>query len=440
MEAIDQRPSKPLRPPDEAVLDVTEFDDHGTSRALFKDRWIEVERAIPGEQVRALVYGKRRRWTRIEEVLRASPDRVNAPCDYFHQGCGGCQWQMVAYDSQCERKWLRASQAFADTGLNPRLSRPARLPDPWRYRITAGISLGRSAGFRRRGTQSILRAMDCLIAHPLIGDLLGQLNQWIEASEIEDYHGEVGVDVRVIDGYAAPRLHTCILPSPGSKHASIPAVMGLALKLAELESVAGVVYRHRQFPPELLFGDAFGWATIRGQSFALSAATFFQTNLSLLESLLHVFFDAARPCSTDTVLDVYGGVGIFGLLLSPHVARVAEIEIDPVAVEAARMSGRRQGLTNLDFIVGTAESLMGGLEHADIVVVDPPRVGLAPKVVDAVARLEPRTILYTSCLARSMARDAAAFAERGYTLGPVSTFDFYPQTYHLELFGALERV
>ena len=203
--------------------------------------------------------------------------------------------------------------------------------------------------------------------------------------------------------------------------------------------MVGVVYRHRQALPELLYGDPFAWRNILGKPFALSAATFFQTNIILLPRLLQSVVDDFALKDSGVVVDLYGGVGLFGLALAPVASKIIEIEIDEVGSQAARLTCERQGLSNVELLTGTAETLMPGISNAEVVIVDPPRSGLTPKVVDAIIRLQPRVILYVSCFAGSMAHDARLLAGAGYRIGPVSTFDFYPQTYHLELFAALER-
>jgi len=439
MEAV-ARPAKARRPPEEALLDLHEFDAHGTSRAEFKDRWIEVEHGIPGEQVRALVFGKRRRSARIEEIVKPAPDRVEAPCPHFHQGCGGCQWQMLSAESQLERKLARARSALTEAGLAVSWRNPnVEMGSQWRYRATAGISLGHAAGFRRRGSQSIVALADCPICVPEIGRLAAELNRLISDGAIRNFFGEVGIEVRSVESDGGDGLHCCIVPSPASRHASIEAVMPLAKALAKLNFVTGIVYRHRQDAAELLFGEPYGWRSIEGRPFALSAATFFQTNLQLLPVLLRDLRREAGLTGRETVIDVYGGVGLLGLWLADEARRVIEIEIDPVGTDGAKQSRARQQIANVDFLTGTAEGLMAKIETAEIVIVDPPRSGLTPKVIEAIGRLKPNKILYVSCFAPSMARDAAALGEFGYRLGDVKAYDFYPQTYHLELFAALTR-
>ncbi len=185
---------KPPREPKDAILDVQEFDDHGTARAVFENKTVEVEHGIPGERVHALVHGRRRRWAKIVDIEEASSSRVDAPCPHFHEGCGGCQWQMLDYRSQLERKRQRVDAEFRSAGVGFELSEMFPMEDPWRYRVTAGLSLGYQAGFRRHGSQTIVRLDDCPISHPLIGHLAAHLNQAIEDGRLPNFRGDMVVE------------------------------------------------------------------------------------------------------------------------------------------------------------------------------------------------------------------------------------------------------
>ncbi|SRR5579884_590846 len=436
--AVVDRTAKRQRPPVAARLRLGEFDRHGTTRALLNERSIEVEHGIPGELVDADVFGKRRRWGRITEIVEPSPDRVAAPCPYFHRGCGGCQWQMLDYRSQVDRKRARAEAELDALGLETRIDRVVAMADPWRYRHTAAISLGRSAGFRRRGTQSIIALDDCLISHPLIGQVMQRLNEALESERLPNYLGQVTIETRVVERNGRNALHVAIVPSPGSRHASMEAVMPIALLLARLDCVAGILYRHRQDPPQLLAGDPFGAVTIEGRLFAVSAATFFQTNMELLPHLIRDLGAGAALSGTETVVDVYGGSGILGLSLASGALRIVEIEMDGVGVEAGKRSAEMQAVANVSFIQETAEEALAQLSQADVVIVDPPRAGLSPKVVEAIGNLRPERILYVSCFAGTLARDVLDFQRFGYRSTAIRAYDFYPQTYHLELLTTLE--
>lgn len=425
------------KPPREAVLQVGPFDDHGTSRAELDGRLLEVEHGIPGEIVEGHVYGKRRRWARVVNILQSAPDRVSAPCPHFHQGCGGCPWQMLDYRSQVERKIRQVETEIDRGGLSIPVTQMHTMTEPWRYRTTAGISLGKHAGFRRHGTQSIVGLDDCPISHPLIGKLASHLNQAIQAGETPNFLGKMAVEVRVAGDPDEPLLHICIVPSPGSPHASVDAVMPLARSLARLSHLSGILYRYRQDQPQLIYGDPFATTLVMGKPFALSSATFFQTNTTLLPEIVDSLLQASNAGSESKVIDMYGGVGIFGLLLAPTVKEVVEIEVDPVAIEACKLSCSLQGLSNVRFLRATAETVMEGIGAADTVIVDPPRSGLTPRVIEVLGRIRPSRILYISCLARSLVRDIVSLSEYGYQSQGIEAFDFYPQTYHVELFTTL---
>lgn len=433
--------SKPdHRPPQEAILEVQGFDAHGTARARFKNKWIEVEHGIPGETVEALVYGKRRMWAKIVNVIDAAPDRVTAPCPYFHEGCGGCQWQMIAYDSQLQRKREQIDEEMAAAGLDLRVAEMHAMDDPWRYRYTAGLSLGRQAGFRRHGSQSIVGLQDCPISHPLIGAFAAHINEVLAAEGLPNYRGQMSLELRVADSDDSGQgLHVAIKPAPGFTHDVEADIMPLANVVAAFPPVMGVCYRWREQPPQQLIGHPFVTIRVADRPFVASAATFFQTNLVLLPRLMERLREAARPAPSDVVVDVYGGVGLFGLYLAPHVGRVVEIELDPVGIEAGRQAVTAQGLTNVDFVAGTAEAVLARMGRVDTMIVDPPRTGLTPKVIAAIEETKPRTILYVSCLANSLARDIAELRPSGYEPDRLDAFDFYPQTYHVELFTALRR-
>jgi 23S rRNA (uracil1939-C5)-methyltransferase len=431
------RPPKNYRPPVRSELVAGAFDAHGIARGSINGKPVELERAIPGELVDVEIFGKRRRWARIVSVLSPAADRVDAPCPAFERGCGGCQWQMIEYRSQLDRKVEGARTALAGSGLDLPITAVHEAADPWRYRGTAALSLGYRAGFRRHGSQSIVELEDCPIANVMIGRLAAHLNRGITQEKIPNFRGQMSVEIRA--GYMGEQevVHTCILPAPGSPHAGTDAVDQLAAWLGESPDVAGVVYRHRQEPPRLLRGEEFIEVQLLGTRLCVTAATFFQTNISMVERLLASLLREARTGPNVVAVDVYGGVGTFGLALAGACREVIEIELDPTSIEAASRAAQQAHLSNVRFIGEAAETALGGLEAADIVIVDPPRSGLTPKTIAALRDLRPAQILYVSCLAQSLARDVAELMLSGYRSGGVELFDFYPQTYHAELFTAL---
>ena len=188
----------------------------------------------------------------------------------------------------------------------------------------------------------------------------------------------------------------------------------------------------------VLSGDPFGRTTVAGRAVYLHAGSFFQTNVELLPQLIGRLQTEAEP-EGKRIADVYGGVGVFGLFLAEGASNVLVVESDPLAEEACRRTAAEWGLDNVHFRAEEAEVALRDESGFDVVVVDPPRTGLSEAVIEALIELQPETILYISCLAQSLARDLRVLTAEGYSIDHLEVFDFYPQTYHVEILTVLRR-
>lgn len=418
---------------DTLTVTLSEFDDHGTTRARVGNRWIEVEHGIPGETVKIELIGHKRRMGRIVDLVKPAGDRVFPPCEYYREWrCGGCQWQHLTYRSQARRKRRAVEAEMAAAGLDLRVSGTFSPFEPWRYRSTAGIALGKHAGFRRHASLAIVPIEDCPISHPLIGAFMATLNAHLQRGTLPDFRGRVRLDVRLSDG---PVLQVLVRPADDHPPASAD-LDTLTSLLSEMPEVASVSVPTQEGDIQVLHGDPFGRTTIAGRPVYLHAGSFFQTNLGLLPELIGRLQSEAAPAGK-RIADVYGGVGIFGLFLADVAKEVLVIESDPLAEEACRRTAEAWGLGNVRFRAEEAETALRGLEEADVVVVDPPRTGLSTAAIESLIELQPETILYVSCLARSLARDLRVLTAEGYSVEHLELFDFYPQTYHVEVLAVL---
>ena len=423
-------------PDDILTVTLSEFDDHGTTRARVGNRWLEVEHGIPGETVKIELMGTKRQRGRIVDLVKTGGDRVFPPCEYYREWkCGGCQWQHLSYRSQLRRKRRSVEGAMKRVGLDERVTATYSLNEPWHYRSTAGIALGKHAGFRRHGSLAIVPIEDCPISHSLIGTLMATLNRRITAGDLPDFRGRVRLDVRLADG---PVLQ--VLVRPADDHPPASGDLDVLLDvLRQLEDIASVSIVTEEGEIEVLTGDAFGQTTVAGRPVFLHAGSFFQTNLQLLPELIGRLRTEAGPLEGKRVADVYGGVGIFGLFLAEGAAQVRVVESDPLAEEACRRTAEAWGLHNVEFQAEEAETALLSAGGFDVVVLDPPRTGLSETVIESLIELQPGTILYVSCLAQSLARDLRVLTAEGYEIEHLEVFDFYPQTYHVEILAVLRR-
>jgi 23S rRNA (uracil1939-C5)-methyltransferase len=418
------------------TVTLSEFDDHGTTRARVGNHWLEVEHGVPGETVKIELMGKKRQRGRIIDLVKSANDRTFPPCEYYREWkCGGCQWQHISYRSQLRRKRRGVEATMKRAGLDQRVTATFSLIEPWRYRTTAGIALGKHAGFRRHGSLAIVPIEDCLISHPLIGELMATLNKRLETGELPDFRGRVRLDVRLTDG---PVLQVLVRPADDHPPATSDLDILTAL-LMRLDMIASVSIVSPDGELIVLSGDPFGRTTLTGRAVHLHAGSFFQTNVELLPQLIGRLQTEAAPLEGKRIADVYGGVGIFGLFLAEGASEVLVVEPDPLAEEACRRTAADWGLDNVHFRAEEAEVALREELGFDVVVVDPPRTGLSETVIEALIEQQPDTILYISCLAQSLARDLRVLTAEGYSIDHLEVFDFYPQTYHVEILTVLRK-
>jgi len=211
---------------------------------------------------------------------------------------------------------------------------------------------------------------------------------------------------------------------------------------------------------ELVFGkptiqEALRLADGTALHFEISPQAFFQPNTAMAQVLYAKTLEAAGLTGKETVFDLYCGTGTIGLFCASKAAKVYGVELNASAVANARANAKLNGITNAEFLVGDVQQILPTLKDAmeseipglkkatadrapDVVLVDPPRNGLAPKVVESIVEFGPKRIVYVSCNPTSLARDAALFQQSRYRLLSVQPVDQFPQTYHIECVAVFE--
>ncbi len=425
-----------------AELALGAWTPEGVTTALHDDRIVPVEKGIPGERVVATISTLRGRkgWTRatVTDVVEASPERIVPPCVYFREhDCGGCEWQHVQYTAQLDAKREIVRGLLAEVGIVREPDGITALPEPWRYRHSAAIALGRGAGFRKRRRQTVVPVTDCPISHPAISALLATLNEWYDAGVYPDLRGKVWVETKVVGTDTAPRLQLVIGGIGGMDLPARPELHALADALASLPAVVAVTYKHPSGATRAYHGPTSSIVEVGGDPFVLPAGSFFQTNIALVPRLVARIAELTGTTTLDVVADIYCGAGLFTMYLARRAHRVIGIEVDPGATAAAQETARLWGLTNIEFFARPAEKAMDVLPALDLALVDPPRNGLDLRVTDAIIAKRPRQFVYVSCNPITLARDLAFFVAGGYELRWLECFDFFPQTSHVETLAYL---
>jgi 23S rRNA (uracil1939-C5)-methyltransferase len=359
----------------------------GAGLAFLEGKAVFVPLALPGERVSARLVSGKRDYAQAEllEVLEPSRHRVAPPCPVYGL-CGGCNLQHLAYSRQVEEKALIVAEAFARVArIDPgEVSTAPSLPFAYRNRLQLHFTEARRLGLVRRSSSEIVEIPGCMVA-------LRSVQEWIEARAGTTR----GYDELASGGAAKERF---IVFGYGEE-VWVEGEKGLA----EVE-VAGRPVRFH----------------VKG---------FFQSNLYLLERFVP---EAVAGLSGEAAADLYCGVGLFGSFLSSSFGSVTCVEQNPFALELAKANVPGEGhefhaLSVEDWVRGGSAE-----KRFDLVLMDPPRTGLAPAVREWLVRAKPKAIVYVSCDPVTLARDSGELVRAGYELQWVKAFDFYPQTSHVE--------
>jgi len=403
------------------TLSLSDMAYGGEAVGRFEGKAIFVPYAIPGETVRVQVVSDKGRFARARllEVVTPSPQRVSPLCPYFGV-CGGCHWQHVEYQAQLDyKRSIVVNQLERIAGVSGAQVRPTLgMADPWHYRnhVQFSASDDGGLGFMAAGSHRVVSVERCLLMHGLIDDLYESLD--IELPGLRRLALRAGVNtgermmVLEMEGDEPPEVEV-----------DLPVSFALLMSDGTAVTLLGSPYIHERL------GD---------RVYRLSAPSFFQVNTQQAETLVALVRTYLNAAPDDTILDGYCGVGTFALELARSAGQVIGIESSASALADA--AANAAGLDNVRFIQGPVAENLATLElTSPLAVLDPPREGLGPEVVAALARLAVQRMVYVSCDPATLARDIKGLLAAGYALREVQPVDMFPQTYHVEAVALLEN-
>ena len=398
--------------------------------------------AVPGDTVRARITEIGGRFDRAvtEEVLEASPSRVTPPKEAL---LDNAPWAIISREAQLQAKRACVVDTLARIGhMDPdaaeALVAPCENPgDAWGYRNKVELAVGKQDGRTVVGVRtadgSLMRIKDDPMldkcAKGAVGALSGALSYLAGSHDLSLERVGVRASRRTNE------IEVALWGAPGAfPRAHVAKVVKSALKTTSLVRVMqkGPAKARRIAGVERLSGKGSWGELIQGQQMRVSAPSFFQVNTKGADRLVELVLEGLAPAPGDEAMDLYCGAGTFTLPLARACGFVSAVESYGPAVRDLRRNLELAGLDNVDAVGGDA-----GLEFpntdADIIVVDPPRQGLAAEVVEQLSKQPARAIAYVSCDPATLARDLARFAQAG-TFAParVTPVDLFPQTFHVE--------
>jgi 23S rRNA (uracil1939-C5)-methyltransferase len=434
-------------------LECRDLDADGAAVGEAAGLRVHVAGAAPDERVRArLVHRSPHRpeaWAELVEVLVPSALR-RAPACRAYGACGGCPLEHLDYAAQVAWKGRRVAEALAGLGVpvEPCVPSPRPLGYRNRSKLVYGLVDGRPAlGAWAPRSHVLVDLAGCRVAEPPLDETAEALRQIAAAAALAPYDEASGSGLM---RYAILRVNFRgqVLVTLVTARRAWPEGAALARALgAARPEVIGVVQNVNPSRGNALYGDEQqlldGASALDEQvgdvRLRLSATAFFQVNRAIAERLYADARTAAGLAGHERVVDCYAGVGGLALTLAPDAREVIGSEEHPAAVADACAAAALAGVERARFVCGDAAAQLSAVERADVVVVNPPRRGCAPAVLDEIARLGARRVLYVSCAPDTLARDLARLGRHGYRTVLCRPYDMLPQTPHVEALAVVEK-
>ena len=396
---------------------------------------------------------------RVEELLVPSADRTDErDCAVFGR-CGGCAWRHITYEAECRYKHQWVSDTLHRVGgleIEPLPLVAADTPDRYRNKAQFPVAAGEDApvmGFFAPRSHRIVACRDCLLQSVGFRAVLDAIAGWMWMHSVPAYNEETHKGlvrhIYIREGAVSGQMMVCLVCTSGK----IPAVPALvdAVRTAAPKLTSLVVNINPARTNVILGDGGFTlWGedaiedTLCGLRFRLSPHSFYQVNHAQTEKLYALAADASALTGRETLFDLYCGTGTIGLSMAHRAAQIIGVEVVPAAVEDARRNAEVNGITNARFICADAADAAAQLAREgvrpDVIVLDPPRKGCDPALVDTVVEMAPARVVYVSCDPATLARDLKLFGEKGYKVTSVQPVDLFPRTAHCENVVSLMKV
>jgi 23S rRNA (uracil1939-C5)-methyltransferase len=420
---------------------------------------IFVEGAMIGEKCRVKITKSKKHYAiaKIIEILKPSLDRITPKCMYANQ-CGGCHLQYMSYEAQLSFKTSKVKDSLKRIGhIDTEVYETLGMVEPWHYRNKSQYPVGRRnnnvvLGFYENRSHDIVDLENCLIQHSLIDKVMLTVKDWLEQYHISIYnelsHEGLIRHVVIKVGYKTGVV-MAILVANGKE---IPFIDRLVKMLgSKIQGFKCLILNVNTKKTNVimgeenivLYGRTYIYDYIGDVKFRISPLSFFQVNSIQMEALYKKTLEYAGLTGSETVIDLYCGIGTISLFLAKKAKRVYGIEVVSQAIDDARINAEINGIDNVGFIEGAAEKVMPKIAERgikpDVIVVDPPRRGCDEKTLEAIARVSPDRVVYVSCNPATLARDLRYLEDRGYKTEEVQPVDMFPQTHHVECVVKVQR-
>lgn len=466
------------------ILDITGMTQEGFGVGRVDNMVVFVRSAAVGDKVEAhiLKVNKTYAWAKISKLLVASADRVEIMgCDVAGR-CGGCTFRHISYEAEFRAKAQRVKDALVRIGGQAQNIEPDRLcpavgedgvsaMEFYRNKAIYPVVKDRNGqiymGFYSTGSHNVVECDRCALQDERINRTVKVFKEYLSLGDVTAYDENTGkgllrgiyvrttttgqIMATIILNIASPET----LAKVRGAEKWLQGMVGyLTARMPEVVSVYANWHTKKDnvmmgTNVTLLWGQATVREVIMGVEFDISPLAFLQINPIQTEKLYGIACDYAMEGAGvgGSILDLYCGTGTIGLCLASRLGdngvQIIGVDTVPQAIEDARHNAALNNMTNCRYICGTAEAAAVELAsqgmRANTCIIDPPRHGCGPEIVEALDKLSPDRIVYVSCKPETLARDVLMLEGIGYRMDKYSVVDMFPRTGHVETVVCLSR-
>ncbi len=407
----------------------------GASLARVEGKAVFVPLALPGEQARVRIVEEKRGYAtaEVEEIVAAAPERVVPNCKHFGT-CGGCQYQHAEYKAQLEMKQAILRETLERGGVRAPDEIAVLAGEPWAYRNRIRLAFDASgrAGYRGRRSHAVIAIEECPIAAPVLVEAAFSAAELFRRFAAKGRPTELSLFCDATEDSMLASVFT-------EGTAYVPLRDYFDALLSQIPSLRGVelVEVHQGQPKTVARAGAESIAYhAAGIDYRVDHGAFFQVNRWLVDKLVEC---VTNGLSGGLAWDLFAGVGLFSRKLVERFENVAAVESAPAAIAALEqnLSGTNATAvkaTTLEFLRGAVRG-----ERPDLIVVDPPRIGLGAETTELLGQIAAPELVYVSCDPATLARDLRVLVGAGYAIERVTLADLFPQTFHIETVVRLRR-
>lgn len=450
-----------LKKNDRLIIDITGTTSEGYGVGKSNDGVaIFVPNSAVGDKVDVLIVKVLKRYCfgKVMDIVEPSPCRQEVDCPVFLK-CGGCCYRHITYDAELKIKEQKVKDAVSriaglDVKINPIVG--AEICD--NYRNKAQFPLGKNKdgnvemGFYGFHSHRVVNTDTCLLQPKIFDKVMEVVRVYLEETNQTIYdettHKGLVRHLYIRYGEKTGEIMVCLVINGDKLSHEDLLVNSLKENIKGLKSV--VINSNKEktnvitgFENRAIYGDKYIIDNLCGLNFRISPNSFYQVNHNQAEKLYNKAKEYANLTGNENLIDLYCGTGTIGLTMADKCKSLIGVEIVPQAIKDAKLNAKLNNIDNAEFICGDAtkcgEKLKNDNISPDVIVVDPPRKGLTPDLINSIKEMSPNRVVYVSCDPGTLARDLKLFSENNYSPLEITPFDLFPRTSHVECVCLLSR-